>query len=605
MQIIIDGKEAAIKQGSSFDFIAENRMFSGSDSFTLSITFPLKDCFQNLEIFGHVNRSELPVGDYVFDCEIRDKSFSRFGTLAIVEISDIDVKAQFLEGRAEQNFANNFDEIFINELDLGMYPSPAPSEITPRQAWAPGTTRMQAVALPWVSAESGVAHNFAEYSTATGEYNWCADVKALSWQPFLLHIVRKICDAVGYTYDLSVWENDNILSSLLICNTLPDSWELSGFARALPHWTVTEFFERLELFMRGEFSIDHRARHISFGFFHEILEDTPAVSLETVVDEYSSSIDTEGDKCEYLESKAFKFSDRSTKIWKYMSCDWLLKSLAEDDIVQYPDFNAMSEANSGLLAYDDRGGSHRHPGGTNLSKILYTEDDDTYYILRNISRDESGKDDSGRTTYKYMRVFQPINEFGAYLPEGEDIEDAEELKFVPACVDFTEEKFGNVLFLDFSSYDEPAAAPSSTGDPMGILTSIDDDRFIKTMMQSLIESGEKDSPSEYYDVINLGLYRGYYKPGMICPSVSVVSGDDFFNGRMRINNGSDPRWRIYHRIDRTRKVTFKFLADNIPDPRALFYILGRRYICEKITATFTEDGMSQLLKGEFWPLLDD
>ncbi|MDE6553147.1 MAG: hypothetical protein K2K98_09365, partial [Muribaculaceae bacterium] len=98
MQIIIDGKEAVLKQGSSFDFIAENRLFSGSDSFTLTITFPLKDCLQNLDIFGHINRSELPIDDYVFDCEIRDRAFSRFGTLTITEISDIDLKAQFLEG---------------------------------------------------------------------------------------------------------------------------------------------------------------------------------------------------------------------------------------------------------------------------------------------------------------------------------------------------------------------------------------------------------------------------------------------------------------------------------------------------------------------------
>lgn len=36
----------------------------------------------------------------------------------------------------------------------------------------------------------------------------------------------------------------------------------------------------------------------------------------------------------------------------------------------------------------------------------------------------------------------------------------------------------------------------------------------------------------------------------------------------------------------------------------LFFVRGKRYVCEKITATFTENGMSQLLKGEFWPLLD-
>jgi len=54
----------------------------------------------------------------------------------------------------------------------------------------------------------------------------------------------------------------------------------------------------------------------------------------------------------------------------------------------------------------------------------------------------------------------------------------------------------------------------------------------------------------------------------------------------------------------TRKTTFKFLSDTVPDVRALFLIRGKRYLCEKLTATFTENGMSQLIKGIFWPIAD-
>ena len=42
----------------------------------------------------------------------------------------------------------------------------------------------------------------------------------------------------------------------------------------------------------------------------------------------------------------------------------------------------------------------------------------------------------------------------------------------------------------------------------------------------------------------------------------------------------------------------------IPDVRSVFLIRGKRYICEKITATFTENGMSQLLKGVFYPIAE-
>jgi hypothetical protein len=34
----------------------------------------------------------------------------------------------------------------------------------------------------------------------------------------------------------------------------------------------------------------------------------------------------------------------------------------------------------------------------------------------------------------------------------------------------------------------------------------------------------------------------------------------------------------------------------IPDVKSIFYIHGKKYLAEKITATFTENGMSQLVK---------
>ncbi len=73
---------------------------------------------------------------------------------------------------------------------------------------------------------------------------------------------------------------------------------------------------------------------------------------------------------------------------------------------------------------------------------------------------------------------------------------------------------------------------------------------------------------------------------------------------MRINCNSVARRKTVHAINPKLKTTFKFLADTIPNPRAVFFIKGKKYLCEKITATFSENGMSQLLKGIFYPIVD-
>lgn len=292
MQIYVNNRPAALKKGTSFEYVSENRLFSGSDGYTLTITFPLRDCPQNIAIFGHINRADVAAGKVIFDCEIRDRNFYRFGSITITEINEAEVKTQFLEGRSEQNFDKTFDKVYINELDLGN-PSGC-NDSTPENAWNPQLNGMECVALPWVNDYSGNIQNLADFHpeerNADGTlksrsyYSWNTDCRGQSWQPYLLYITRKICEAVGYAADFSKWEETEEYRYLLICNTLPYAWNMPGFANALPHWTVAEYFEKLELFLGGEFTINHRGKTIDFAFTDAVLAALPSVRLDKIVD---------------------------------------------------------------------------------------------------------------------------------------------------------------------------------------------------------------------------------------------------------------------------------------------------------------------------------
>ena len=109
MQAFFDDKEAILKKGSSFDYISENRLFTGSDSYTLTMTFPLADCPQNRAIFGNITRKDVVKEKVVYDCVISHGSLYRQGVVAITEINEKEVKTQFLEGRSAQNFESTFD----------------------------------------------------------------------------------------------------------------------------------------------------------------------------------------------------------------------------------------------------------------------------------------------------------------------------------------------------------------------------------------------------------------------------------------------------------------------------------------------------------------
>ncbi len=608
MHIYVNNKLAALKKGTSFEYVSENRLFSGSDGYTLTITFPLKGCPENIAIFGHINRADVVAQKVIFDCEIRDKGFYKFGSITITEISETEVKTQFLEGRSEQNFDKTFDKVYINELDLGAPPTTSKSSITPSNAWYPEYSGCKYVALPWVNDYSGNIQNKAEHvvdNAAQGRshFEWSSDTTGLSWQPYLLYITKKICEALpggGYSYDFSKWEEVEEYKYLLICNTLPHAWYMPAFANALPHWTVEEYFEKLELFLGGEFDFDHRGRRITFAFTQATLADKRPVCLEDVVEEHSTEVKVDEENCEYLESKNLVYKDCDHEMWKFYSCDWFIKGW-QNRVVRYNSMTELLNANRWLATWS---GSHQR--NSNRDKILYAADCDAYFIVWPISRKAVTFDfNLGRLIFEYKCRLQPVNLFGGRIVNDDEDADQVEIEFVPAWIDDTDNKYGRVLFLSFSAYDEDT---SSTGEDESKYP------FAKTISLSSLEAGEKEKKAEYYDRIYVGWFDGsnhFVGSHLPYPNVEDIAiADDWSNFAyvhfsLRINDRKIKRGQIMHKIEPKMKTTFKFLADNIPDVRSVFLIRGKRYICEKITATFTENGMSQLLKGVFYPIVED
>lgn len=594
MQIIIDGKLAALKPGTSFEFVSENFLFSGSDGYSFTISFPLRGCTRNLEIFGHVNRADVISSVVCFDCEIRCVGFHRYGSLTVTEITEAEVKGQFLEGRSAQNFDRSFDKIYINELSLGTGPEIAPNDpaVYPAKAWNPSTYNRKYVALPWVNnAQQGQPHNFA--AKPAGVYMWTDSSQPLSWQPFLTYITEQICDAVGYRCDISEWKSNAKLRFLLVCNTLPPAWDMPDFGRVLPRWTVTEYFEKLEQFLMGEFTIDHAAQSVSFRFSSSAIGDAGYCTIDQVVDSFTEEVSAEDAKNEYIGCRRIGYSDRGDRQWKYLSCPWIAKD-AELPVKTYTNTAQYISQNKRYSSY-----TAASPSGSGLNQLHYVIDNDAYYINRIVKRVDAG---SGK--YTYTAVPQPVNCFGPLMPQGVDEDAAQtlDLDFVPARIEFSEEKYGNVLFLDPGGFSEISTDESLTE---------------TSAVEALILSGERQGRAEYYSKIFVGFWDGTFNSNLKLPHPHVAEmeiTDDWslsarggyslrLNAKRTVSAGSAIP-RATSTIDPKRKFTFSFLSPSLPDVRSRFFIKGKMFVCEKITATFTEAGMSRLLKGVFYQIID-
>ena len=293
MHIFIDHKEAVLKKGASFDYISENRFFTGADSYTLSITFPLKGCPQNLDIFGHINRKDCNLDKLLLDCEIHDRQFHAHGAVNIVEISESEVKTQFLMGKSVRNYVSDLDDIYINRVRIGSPYDEGHFEAhfywrLPEQDGYTGY-----VCLPWVNNTSGNMQNELWFTQGGLWYFKGGEDPPISCQYYLVYVLEQVLDECrlqcGYTFDISALKK-SFYKYLVIFNTFPWAWRMDEWGEALPHWTVPEFLEQIELFTNGEFIIDSSRRHISFRFNAEVLENQETVEIDSIIDGNYSAI---------------------------------------------------------------------------------------------------------------------------------------------------------------------------------------------------------------------------------------------------------------------------------------------------------------------------
>ncbi|WP_289741584.1 hypothetical protein [uncultured Duncaniella sp.] len=583
MQLIIDGKNAVLKKGSSFDYISENRSFSDADDYTLSITLPLADCPENLDIFGHIDRMDIDSRNIVFEASVIDRGFSKNGVVTVVGATDIEVKCQFLEGRSVQNFNTTFDEIYINDLDLGIYPASSLPHYPSEYLNDIGHGAEQ-VALPWVYDESGSIQNEMVYDSG-GSLVWSQSAKdtgKLSFQPYLIVIARRICQAVGYTCDFSRWEASPDFY-LLICNTLPAAWDIPQYGRILPHWSVSEFFEELEKILVCEIDIDHKAKHIGLTFCNVITESLPVFKIDQVVDSFDSEISYNDGLCTFKGLANLSYADRGDEKWKFEQCQWFI-DLIRSENKYYKEFQTEREfldwstASFGILGPSLTGKDTER--GKNVGMLMHIVESNRYGIWRVVH--------SKLGTFLNMYFYQwlDLNRFGDVIRDPDSDNDIE-LQCVPARIDYTDSEHGECLFLAPSAFNENEELDSD-----GIRQPVAYSNFLK---------GEQDSLPVYYDKIHLAYWNGLNPEGGSSTASSLCPGVD-----NRFSLGD--RYASYMsglKINPREKLKISFLSSVMPSVRSVFHIKGKHYLCEKITATFTENGMSQLLKGEFYPLLDD
>lgn len=636
MRILINHKEAIIKKGSSFEFISENRYFTGSDSYTMAIEFPLADCPQNIAIFGHINRKDIETTQYLFDCEIFAGKFYKSGSITITEISDKAVKCQFLEGRSVQNYDNTLDEIFINELSLGSWPDAYSNTSVAEQFLI--CEHPTYTAVPWVNNTSGNVQNKIQYNGSV--LNWHPDFvssseKRVSFMPFMIYIFKKIFDALEYTYDIQAWEASRY-EWLLICNCVPGAWDKTDWAYVLPRWTVTEFLEELEKLMNCQFEVDSVEKTIKMSFLSAASASQNTVEI-TAINEFTAT-KTDEDESDYEENMGKKYADVDSEIFTAMTSIIPREQQKKQQglspgwqVSQFPVYENFNEIID-ILQWPCKTIPKANMMVDNTRGCYYAWKEKNFYVPKGqFCRYDYYSDtpEIRRSIESTQFYAQRVGEFAPIEPKNANGKSVE-LKIVPAIIDET--------YYDFCIFLEPGEMKDEDD-------IYDDYDGSTTQGDIYLRKYEKSDPVEIYDKIYVAFWNAAIFDEFI-QERTLIQGewrepaegqwwyDEHETTKRQIPHpiisNYEPVWKLsckqptYFKFDNDEnkyslalhasnvvnktiegrvKYTVKFIADNIPDVGSVFVISGQQFLCKKITATFTEKGMSQMLKGEFYRIV--
>ncbi len=327
--LYLNGKLATIDESQTIKFIKENTYFTKSGSYTYDITLPAL-CPENIAIFGHIYRKDQRKAvKMTFDAILLvDSKEILKGIATITNITETSIKVQLMGGNSELNFYSKYENIYIDELQLGSWydiEGIDSSDLTMRsmaekvhttfqedinsiglddayknlckKLWNVNTKEAPTdwVALPCVNENYDVTcNNFGirEFEEGNIYRNYTVindiDTVYLSAQPYLVPMIERIFENLGYPVEKNCLKENDFFMNLIIVTAN----NRSAVARSLPHWTVTEFINEIENLFAVVIYIDEQTRKTEIKSRADFFKSN-IVYTNDIVEEYSVSMETD------------------------------------------------------------------------------------------------------------------------------------------------------------------------------------------------------------------------------------------------------------------------------------------------------------------------
>lgn len=605
MKIIVDGKQAVMKKGSSFEYHSENPLFTEAEDYSFDIEFPMKDCPQNILIFGALHVKGVDISTVSFPCEIITDSFDKNGILNITEVNDSCVKGQFLEGMSSGIAMTDVLGKYLDEIDFSEYDGTSGSQASLDRVGGAGW-----VNLLVYDSEKEDFYRLREDTVLFGSNAKVWQVQEMR-HVYLKTLIGNIGSILNINIDVSVLSSIPMYDSIVVANATyeseyKNSKDYMELEKSLPHWTVREFFENISKFFGCISYIDSASRSIILRTKYESAGSGQKKSL-SVLDEFEVELCEE--EAGYEGNKRYALPDECNPDNLNM-CPWIYEH--ESSFVKYG-----IETVESTLKYVAKNSLSTYIPMLNDNVVIDVDNTNRIWGLiykieeRNDIDPESGVEGKGE---KFCR-YEVLNQYGDFI-------DGEELKVVPAPLEMKKMRIGyqfgpngkESTYLNYSLYYR-----------VPVIKIVEKENVENSNAREVVKEGNK-KPNPYdklYMVLHSGSIERYgyhlntrrYEVDTAteydAATIAATEGNvPFYSAGVRLYSYTlspvDSRIQVNSslpRVDESKLYRYKFLSKTLPDPKAIYVIKGKEYACLRLTAHFTVDGMSEHIEGEFYEIV--
>lgn len=469
-------------------------------------------------------------------------------------------------------------------------------------------------------------------------------------QPFLCALIRRLMSALGYTINENQLEN-TIFRRLFIVNMTATK----KYAEMLRGWTVKNFLEEVEKLCNICFVVDNVNREVNIYQKSSYYASCRVVPLQNVVDEYTMEVQEDADEEWSASDIAYELPDEGD--YRKLRLDEDLKKAATTETYDSFPFPGRTFGVNGAHKFYKNSTNGRLyimrpvPRDTDYIKANYKDIllwatmkvegsfpnpwiavlDSTGFApfahsweeLYDMQRDGRQREYANTPTHEEVDLFADLKR--------DDASGTLELGIKPADVALMP---GYMYWKTFSNGGDtgPCLRPglqniisvgtigdNTTETSESEESSVEDTGTFGDYIMNYTSKSDS-SPVELFCAFYGGLqqHRHSYLPQAYTDAYHAQTVDEYwhtkednyalsietdnFEGSLRLTDLDEEVYGGVYRVDITRQVTFETYDPNLADPRAVYVIRNRRYVCRDIEETITAKGRKPRWKMTCHPI---